>query len=149
MQNSMVVFTFSVLDQKNPFWGKSGQKYQVCQFKLKCGTKTNLNMQNLMMMVTFSVFDHKYPFWTSLVHQFKIVCSSEIWYKDYSNMQNSVVVSILSALGWKQIPLWANVVQKTTIVSLSWKLVLRLIQLWRIQWWYSFFSVFEQKYPFF
>ena len=78
MQNSMMVFIFSALDQKNPFWGKSGQKYQVCQFKLKCGTKTNLNMQNLMMMVTFSVFDHKYPFWASLVHQFKIVCSSEI-----------------------------------------------------------------------
>ena len=35
-------------------------------------------------------------------------------------MQNSMVVSILSALDWKQIPFWANVVQKTTtIVSLS------------------------------
>ena len=150
MQNSMVVFTFSVLDQKNPFWGKSGQKYQVCQFKLKFGTKTNLNMQNLTMMVTFSVFVPKYPFWTNLVHKFKIACSSKIWYKDYSNMQNSMVVSILSALDWKQIPFWANVVQKTTtIVSLSWKLVLRLIRLWRIQWWYSFFSVFDQRYTFF
>ena len=32
-----------------------------------------------------------------------------------------------------------NLVQKTKIVSLSWKLVLRLIRIWRIQLWCSFF----------
>ena len=39
-----MVFTFSVLDQKSPFWiYKSGQKNQNCQLKLKFATKTNLN----------------------------------------------------------------------------------------------------------
>ena len=37
MQISMVVCTFSVLDQKAPFLGKFGPKIQICQFKLKFG----------------------------------------------------------------------------------------------------------------
>ena len=37
------MFTFSVLDQKNFLGGKSGQKNQNFQFKLKFGIKTNLN----------------------------------------------------------------------------------------------------------
>ena len=36
-------------------------------------------------------------------------------------------------------PFWANLIQKFKIVSLSWKLVLRLIWIWRIQWWCSSF----------
>ena len=70
-----MAFTFSVLDQKNSFLGKSGQKNQNCQFKLKFGTKTNLNMRNSMMMFTFSVFEHKYLSWVNLVQKFKIVSS--------------------------------------------------------------------------
>ena len=65
--------TFSVLEQKNV--GRSGQKDQNYQFKLKFGTKTNLNMQNLMMMLIFSVFEHKYLAWVNLVQKFRIVCS--------------------------------------------------------------------------
>ena len=57
------------------FLDKSGQKNQNCQFKLKFGTKTNLNMRSSMMMFTFSVFDHKYLSWANLVQKFKIVCS--------------------------------------------------------------------------
>ena len=58
---------------------KSGQQNQNCQFKLKFGTKTNLNMSNsMMMMLTFSLFDHKYPFWANTVQKFKIACSK--WY---------------------------------------------------------------------
>ena len=53
-----VLFFFS--RPEKPFLGKSGQKNQNCQFKLKFGTKTNLNTQNSMMMFTFSVSDHKY-----------------------------------------------------------------------------------------
>ena len=56
----MVVFTFSVLDQKNSFW-EIWSGNQNCYFKLKFGTKTNLNIQNLMMMFTFSDFNPKYP----------------------------------------------------------------------------------------
>ena len=56
-----------------PFLGKFGPKNQNCQFKLKFGTKTNLNMQNLVVLFTFSVFDWKYPFWANLVQKIKIV----------------------------------------------------------------------------
>ena len=38
MQNSMVMFTFSVLDRKHPFFGKFGPKNQNCQFKLRLDT---------------------------------------------------------------------------------------------------------------
>ena len=51
------VYFFCFRPEK-PFLGKSGQKNQNCQFKLKFGTKTNLNKRNSMMMFNFSVFDH-------------------------------------------------------------------------------------------
>ena len=102
MQNSMVVFTFSVLDQKNPFWSKDLS----CLFKIKFDSKTNLNMQN------------------------------------------SIVVSILPVWGWKYSFL-GEFAKKIKIFSLSWKLVPRLIRIWRIRWWCSFFSVFDWKYSFF
>ena len=60
MQNSVVMFTFSIRSEK-PFLGKSGTNNQNCQFKWKFGTNTNLNMQNSVMMSTLFVFDHKYP----------------------------------------------------------------------------------------
>ena len=55
-----------------------------------------------------------------------------------SNMQNSMVMFILSVFDWKY-PFWANLVQKVKIISLSWNLVPRLIRVCRIQWWYSLF----------
>ena len=62
-----VVLTFSPFRPEKPFLGKSGQKNRNCQFKLKFGTKTNLNMWNSIMMFTLSVFDHKYLYWANLV----------------------------------------------------------------------------------
>ena len=46
------MFTFSVLDLKT-ILGKSNQKTQKCQFKLKFGTKTNLNIRKSVIMFTF------------------------------------------------------------------------------------------------
>ena len=43
MQNSMVMFTFSIFDW-NYLLGKFGPKNQNGQFKLKFGTETDLNM---------------------------------------------------------------------------------------------------------
>ena len=56
------MFTFAVLDQKNPFWANLVKKNLNCQFKQKFGAKTTLNMHNSMIMFTFSVFDRKYLF---------------------------------------------------------------------------------------
>ena len=51
-------------------------------------------MRNLMMF-TFSVFDHKYISWANLVQKlFKLKFDTKV----NSNMQNSMMVSILSAL---------------------------------------------------
>ena len=70
-----MVFSFSDLDLKSPFWVNLVKKIQNCQFKLKFGTKTNLNKQNSMMMFNFSVFDHKYLSWEYLVQKLKIMYS--------------------------------------------------------------------------
>ena len=53
-------------------------------------------------------------------------------------MQNSMVMFIFFVFDWKY-PFWANLVQKVKIISWSWNLVARLIRIWRIQWWCSFF----------
>ena len=45
-----------------PFQGKFGPKNQNCQFELKFGTYTNLNMPNSMVVITSSIFDRKYLF---------------------------------------------------------------------------------------
>ena len=70
-----MVFTFSALDQKNSFWLNQVKKNQNFQFKLKFGTRANLNQRNSMMMLNFPVFDHTYLSWANLVLKFKIVCS--------------------------------------------------------------------------
>ena len=59
MQNLIVVFTFSVFDQKQPFLGKFSPKNHICQFQLKFGIQTNSNMNNSMVMFIFCVFDRK------------------------------------------------------------------------------------------
>ena len=66
MQDSIVMFTFSVFNWKYPFWENLIQKNQNCQFKLKFGTETNSNMQNSMVVFAFSVLDRKDPFWANL-----------------------------------------------------------------------------------
>ena len=58
---------------QTPFLAKFGPKNQNCQFILKFGTWTNLNMQNSMAMFNFSAFDWNYPFWANLVQIIKIV----------------------------------------------------------------------------
>ena len=45
------------------------QLNQSCQFKLKFGTKSNLNMKNSMVMCAFSVFTLKIPFLANLVQK--------------------------------------------------------------------------------
>ena len=58
---------------ETPFLGKFSPKNQICQFKLKFGTKTNSNIQNSKVVFTFSVLNRKYTFWANLVQKIKIV----------------------------------------------------------------------------
>ena len=62
-------------------------------------------------------------------------------------MQNWVDMFIFSAFGRKY-PLWANLIQKIKIISLSWNLVSTLTRICRIQWRVHFFHIFDQKYLF-
>ena len=52
-----VVFTFSGLDQKNPFGQISSKKSNLSVKAEMWYQETNLNIRNSMMMLTFSVFD--------------------------------------------------------------------------------------------
>ena len=75
MQKICGVHFFCYRPEK-PFLGKSVQKNQNCQFKLKLGAKANLNMGNSMMIFTFLVFDQKYLIWENLMQITKIVSLS-------------------------------------------------------------------------
>ena len=74
MQNSILVFTFFVLDHKYPFW--ENLIHQNYQFKVKLNTSANQNMQNTIVMFRFSVLDRKYPFLENLVQKIKLVSLS-------------------------------------------------------------------------
>ena len=133
MQDSIVMFTFSVFNWRYPFRENLIQKNQNCQFKLKFGTETNSNMQNSLVVSTFSVLDRKDPFWSWFFFQKNQNCQfkMKIGTKTNSNMQNSMALFIFSVLKWKH-PFWANLVKKIKFVFVSWNLVPRLIQICRI-----------------
>ena len=76
MQNSIVGFAFLDLDLIYLFWRKFNSKNQNCQFKLKFGTKTNLNMQKSMVCSLFTAFDLKQLFWVNLAQKTKIASLS-------------------------------------------------------------------------
>ena len=58
MQNSMMMFTFSVFNHKYlSFLDKFGPKIRNCLFKVKFDTKTNSNMQKSMKVSILSVLD--------------------------------------------------------------------------------------------
>ena len=86
-----------------------------------------------------SVFNQEYTFLVkfgseNLNCQFKLKFGISI----NSNMGNSMVMVTFSILDRKY-PFRTNFVQKIKIVSLNWNLLLRIIRIWRIQWWCWFF----------
>ena len=56
MQNSIAMFSFSVFDQKYPFWANLVQKNQNRHSKLRLRTKTNSIMQYSIDDVCFFRF---------------------------------------------------------------------------------------------
>ena len=68
-----MMFTFSVLDQKQVFLTKCEPKYRDCQFRLEFGTLINSDIQNSMVVFTFSVLDQKYLFCANMVQKIKIL----------------------------------------------------------------------------
>ena len=66
-------FQYAEIDGQEMYvLGKFGPKNQNCQFNMKFGIYTYLNMLNLMVMFNCPVLDWKYPFLANLVLKFKI-----------------------------------------------------------------------------
>ena len=83
-------------------------------------------------------FRPKNPFWAYLVQKFKWFIQNKVWFKDqfeYTEFNGGVHFTCLR--------LEILFFEILKIVILSWKLVPRLIWIWRIRWWCSFFSVFD------
>ena len=75
------MFTFSGLDRKYLF-GKFGPKIENCLFKMKFGTKINLNMLSSMMMFIFLIWTEKYPFRPNSSKKPKLSIADETWHLD-------------------------------------------------------------------
>ena len=90
-------------------------------------------MQNLLVTFTFSVSDRKYFFFGKFDPKNQN-CQFKLKFGTYtnSNTQNSMVIFTFSVFDRKYL-FWANLVQKIKFVNLTWNLVLRLIQICRIQ----------------
>ena len=71
-----MLFTFFQFWPDILFLGKFGPKNQNCQFKLKFGMETDLNMQSSVVVFIFSDLDWKYFFWANLVQKIKIATLS-------------------------------------------------------------------------
>ena len=86
-------------------------------------------------MLIFSVLDRKYPFSVKFCPKnWNCQLKPKFGTKTNSSMQNSMVG--LTFFGFDQnYFFWANFVQTIKIVTLSWNLVPRLIEIYRIQWW--------------
>ena len=82
MRDSVLVFIFSNLDGKHPFWTNLIQKTKIVSFKLKFGTKTNSNMQNSMVVFTFFVFYRKHPYWRTKVKKSAIFVPAN-WSREF------------------------------------------------------------------
>ena len=95
-------------------------------------------MQNSVVLFTFPAFDWKYPFGANFILEV------EVWYLEFSNMQNSSVVHFFPILTRYNLfgEIWS---QKPKIVSSSWNLVPWLIQKCRIHYWYSLFQFLARK----
>ena len=144
MHNLMVVFSFSVLDRKHPFWANLVQKIKIvcvcCQFI----TQINSNMQNSIVAFNFSVLDRKLPFWANFVQ--KINCQFKLKFgtQNNSNIPNSMVVITFYVLDFRlETPLQGKQIK---LFQLKPNQGPRLIRICRIQGWCS---ILYQKQPFF
>ena len=132
MQNSVVMFTFSLCRWQISFLGKFGPENQ--KFILKFGPWTNSNMQNSMAMFSFSALYWNYPFFGKFgsKNQNRLKFGTQT----NANMQNSMGMFTLLGFGPKYL-FSAYLVQKLKFVCSGKNLVPRLIQICRTQWWCS------------
>ena len=132
----MALFTYSVLDQKHPYWANLVQKNQNCQFKLKFGTQANSNMQYLFAFFLFQTGSTFFgQIWSKKSNfQFKLKFGTQT----NLNMQNSVVLFVFFCFR-PETPFFGKFGPKTQNCQFKLKLGTRLIRICRIQWCCSLF----------
>ena len=131
MQNSMVVFTFSVLDQKQSFWANLVQKFKFASLSWNLvptithkifGTNSKTSKLYLRLTVKHRKVSKYYEKICSLIRIWKIQWRySRFLFLDGKH------------------PFWANLVQKIKIVNLHSNLVPWLMWICRIRWSYLLF----------
>ena len=138
MQNSVVVFTFFVLDGKYLIctnlvhkirivissWNLVPRLIQICRIQWR--PSIFLLRPEILFL---GKFGPKNEDW-----RFKLKFGTQ----NNSNMQNSIMVFTFSVFERKH-PFWLCLVQKIEIANLSWNLVPTIIRICRIQWWCSLF----------
>ena len=138
MQNSMVIFTFSVYDQAYAFWANLVQKIEIASSRWNSRLK-------LIQICRIQCWCSHFCYWVEIPSLGKFGPKNQndqfrLKFGTYtnSNMQNSMLIFTFSVFD-RKFPFWANLVQKIKVISLSWNLVPRLIQICKIQWWCSLF----------
>ena len=104
----------------NTLLGKFGRKNENCQFKLKLGTKTNLNMRNSVVLC----------FWLEIPFSGKFYAWS--WSLVPKNFKYAEIIRCSLFSNFYQIYLGVDFVKKIRIFSLCWNLVPKLIQVFRV-----------------
>ena len=135
MQNSAVLFSFSILSWECLSWANLSQKSKL---SVKAGT-WHLNMKNSVVMFIFSAFDRRYPFLgiyfkksilfveaNSRLPRLILICGIQRWFSFFIFLDQKYAF-------------WVNLIQKFKIVSLSWNLLPRLFRMCKIQWRCSLF----------
>ena len=125
MQNSMMMFTFSVFDLKYLFWANLVHKIKIVRLSWNFALDEfeYPELCRKYVLLTFSVLDQKNPFWSNLVKKIKNVSLS--W-----NLVPRVIWKC--RIHWWCSLFWfltrntfrANLAQKIEIVSFSWNFAL-------------------------
>ena len=105
----MVICTVFLTRLAKPYLGKFNPKKQNCEFKLKSGNYTKLNMQSSMVMFIFFSYLTGSILFGQIWPQ-----SSKLFLLINSNMRNSMVIFTFSIFDQKY-PFWVNLVQKSKL----------------------------------
>ena len=129
--------------QDNQFFFQNIPNNEICEiFKILTFTTQRINACS--PWTACSVFDWKYHFWCEFGPKTQIIrLSWNILPRLIQICRNSWGCSLFLFLTVNTF--LGKLSKKIKIVSLRFLIVIRLMWIWRIQYWYSFFSIFDRK----
>ena len=153
MQNSMLMFIFSVFDREYVFWINLVQKIKILSSRWNSILKL-VQICRIQWCCWLFCFRLEIPFLgksgpKNQNYQLKLKFGTYTNWNIQSSTVMSTVMFTFSVFDQKY-PFWADLVQKVKIISWSWNSVPRLIRMCRIHWWCSLFlflirnTLFEQ-----